>query len=123
MDNLYYYIYDAETKTIKPKYLESGANAKGYPSDIILGLEFYAPEKAYAEQCAKEYNKRVVTNIADLETAADDALYIELCKDCKRAFAINKEEFMWYKTRDLIPPKRCKACREKRKRENSKENK
>ena len=128
MDNLYYYTYDAETKTIKPKFLEGGHSAKtSHPNDIILGMEFYAPEKTYAEQCAANYNKQLVKNITELENADDHAIYIEICKDCGRAFAINKEEYKWFSSRELIPPKRCKQCRIKRKAqrasEENKENK
>ena len=124
MDNLYYYIYDQETKSIKPKFLDKeSSGGKKQPDDIILGMEFYAPEKTFAEQSARDYNKLLVGNIADLENADDHGIYIEICKDCGRAFAINRAEYMWYKTRDLIPPKRCKMCREKRKKENNKENK
>ena len=115
MDNLYYYIYDQETKTIKPKYLEGG-KSKDHPSDMIVGLEFFAPDKTFAEMCAENYTKNLAANINDLE-GNEDGLYIEICKDCSCAFAINHKEFMWFKTRDLIPPKRCKKCREKRKKE------
>ena len=122
MDNLYYYTYDKETKSIIPKLLEGG-NKSSQPSDAIIGLEYFSPEKSFAEESAADYTKKLVQNVDDLENAGVDALYIEICKDCGRAFVIDYQEYRWYKTRDLIPPKRCSKCRDKRKKEKQKENK
>lgn len=122
MDKVYYYTYDANSKSIVVKCLEGGIGPKSKdPEDIIIGMEFYSPEKEYAELYAGRCNSKLLKAIGDFESADEDALYIEKCKDCGRYFVINKEEYTWFKTRDLVLPKRCKFCREKRK--NNKENK
>lgn len=37
------------------------------------------------------------------------------CKDCTTEFTFTDGEAAFYKTRALMPPKRCKDCRTKRK--------
>ena len=113
MENLYYYTWSEEHKAIVPKFLEGGKNS--HPDDIILGMEFYAPEKTFAEMSAKDYNAKLVKKIEDFDSAADDSIFIEVCKECGRAFAINKKEYLWFKDKGYNPPKRCKKCREARK--------
>ena len=119
LDNtMYYYTYDAENKVIVPKFLEGGKKSD-FPEDTIIGLEFLAPDKTVAEYSANNYNKSLVNNITKLETAEDNAMFIETCKDCGRVFVINKKEYMWFKDKGYNPPKRCKSCRDKRKKENA----
>jgi len=38
------------------------------------------------------------------------------CKDCHDIFALSQSEIDWYATRSLELPKRCKSCRQRRKR-------
>lgn len=39
------------------------------------------------------------------------------CKDCGAEFKLEEKEISWYAKRGWEIPKRCKACREKRKAE------
>ena len=111
----YYYVYDEASKTIKTKECERQPKQKGYPSDAIIGLEFFSPEKSFAEMSAQNYTDSLVQDIKDLATAPVDSLYMEKCKECGKFFVINTKEYEWYASRDLIPPKRCKKCRTNRK--------
>lgn len=38
-----------------------------------------------------------------------------ICVDCGNAFIWNREEQTFYINKGLMPPKRCKPCRERRK--------
>ena len=38
-----------------------------------------------------------------------------ICVDCGKAFIWNREEQAFYISKGLMPPKRCKPCRERRK--------
>ena len=38
------------------------------------------------------------------------------CKDCGNEFIFTEEEEKWYENMNFIPPVRCKACRQRRKR-------
>lgn len=37
------------------------------------------------------------------------------CKDCNRYFLLPKDEKEWFEERGLVAPKRCPACRRKKK--------
>lgn len=37
--------------------------------------------------------------------------------DCKAEFIISEDNLKFFKDKGLVPPKRCEACRERRKRE------
>lgn len=48
------------------------------------------------------------------------------CAECGEEFSISEEEAKWYQDRGFVLPKRCPACRKKRRHirnENSKKNK
>ena len=62
-----------------------------------------------AEACAIKRNMRIDYGI----------LTVKICKDCHTPFTFYKEEADWFEAANLIPPVRCKTCREKRKFEKS----
>lgn len=45
----------------------------------------------------------------------EGCLHIKKCKDCGIFFMLPQEEIEWFQDRDMFPPKRCPACRGKRK--------
>ena len=38
-----------------------------------------------------------------------------ICKDCKQPFTMEAGEILWFEKRNMEQPKRCPACRKKRK--------
>lgn len=50
---------------------------------------------------------------------------LKICKDCGQEFELTEKEEHWFTERKLVPPARCKSCRNKRKalKRNKKEDK
>lgn len=50
---------------------------------------------------------------------------VKICKDCGQEFELTEKEEHWFTERKLVPPVRCKSCRNKRKalKRNKKEDK
>ncbi len=40
---------------------------------------------------------------------------VKICKDCGQEFELTEKEEHWFTERKLVPPVRCKSCRNKRK--------
>jgi hypothetical protein len=40
---------------------------------------------------------------------------VKICKDCGQEFELTEKEEQWFIERKLVPPARCKSCRNKRK--------
>jgi DNA replicative helicase MCM subunit Mcm2 (Cdc46/Mcm family) len=43
------------------------------------------------------------------------------CRDCGTEFSVDEKEQKWFESKGLQMPKRCKACRDKRKQNNKKQ--
>lgn len=65
-------------------------------------------EKIYFDEQELEDSRRIIDELA-LEYG-----YFMRCKDCNDPYYIKYEEENWYKIKNLNVPKRCKACRNKR---------
>ena len=65
-------------------------------------------EKIYFDEQELEESRRIIDEVA-LEHG-----YFMRCKDCNDPYYITYEEENWYKIKNFNVPKRCKACRNKR---------
>ena len=65
-------------------------------------------EEIYFDEQELEESRRIIDELA-LEYG-----YFMRCKDCNDPYYIKYEEENWYKIKNLNVPKRCKACRNKR---------
>lgn len=54
-----------------------------------------------------------------MDTSKNKRIIIK-CKDCNKPFSMTESHFMWFKTKGLETPIRCKECLEKKHQRNLK---
>jgi hypothetical protein len=70
----------------------------------------------YFDKSIKNEMLKAVTD----EIATHDGIQFIKCRDCKKVFAMSDDDRKWYTSHDLSIPKRCSACRKRRKAESKK---
>ena len=66
-----------------------------------------------ANAIAEDLNADMVDSFDDITN--DRQFVVVVCHDCNKSFMLSAGEYEWYRNHDMEPPKRCKACRDKRK--------
>lgn len=98
--NIWRLCYNEETNNLYTQMMTSKLDK----SNIYDENQSYFINEIDAQKACEKVNADLVSGI----------LKIYKCKDCGIYFYTNKSEEEWFLDRGLIIPKRCQACRKKR---------
>ena len=68
-----------------------------------------------AASAAAEYNEHL--KLIESDMTDDKDVVVRKCKECGEYFMIIKPDYDWFKNKGLASPRRCNACRIKRRKE------
>lgn len=68
-----------------------------------------------AVSTAAEHNEHLKLTESDMTDDKD--VVVRKCKECGEYYMITKQEYDWFKERELAAPRRCNTCRIKRRKE------
>ncbi len=106
-------------KCFKQKYNDSTKRIEVIEFEVSREFDFsHEPETnlydaVHSHNCDLSNAKRAIELINNDISNGD--LKIEKCKDCNLYFYLPLSEINWFKYKGMNPPKRCPACRKKKK--------